>query len=392
MQNISVLGTTGSIGQSTLNLLAQHPEKFHLFAVSGHQRLSKLLEICQKFKPDYAAVPEESAAQFKQQLQDASLTTQVVAGTEGLSFIAQHTEVDQVVAAIVGSAGLVPTLAAVQAGKRVLLANKEALVMAGELVMRAVTANQATLLPIDSEHNAIFQCLPADYAQRSFSQQGIEKLILTASGGPFFGRSAADLQDITPAQAVAHPNWSMGQKISVDSATLMNKGLELIEACWLFNAQPEQVEVVIHPQSLIHSMVSYSDGSVLAQLGQPDMRTPIAYALAWPERLSAGVAPLDFLTSPNFTFSAPDNATFPCLNLARQAFSAGGTAPLILNAANEVAVAAFLAGKLKFLQIAEVIERCLDTSPIQPANELELLLSENVRIQHLAAQAIQQLH
>lgn len=392
MIRIAVLGATGSVGQSTLDVVARNAEQYEIFAVSGYQRLAELLQICKEFKPKLAAVPESAAVSFQQQLIDAGCQTEVLAGEAGLEQLASAAEVDLVVAAIVGAAGLVPTLAAVKAGKRILLANKEALVMSGALFMDAVEEHQATLLPIDSEHNAIFQCLPTDFAKRSFADQGIEKLLLTASGGPFRGWTKAALEAVTPAQAVAHPNWSMGRKISVDSATLMNKGLELIEACWLFNVQPQQIEVLIHPQSIIHSMVSYRDGSVLAQLGNPDMRTPIAHALAWPERISAGVDPLNLITSAALTFEQPDEIAFPCLQLARQAFEVGGTAPAVLNAANEVAVAAFLEQRICFTQIPEVINRVLDLSPIQAANDLELLLSEDQRTNQLAQQIIQKLH
>lgn len=392
MIRIAILGATGSIGHSTLDVIARNADQYEVFAVSGYQRLTELLEICKKFQPKLAAVPEKEAIKFQKQLLAAGCKTQVVAGKEGLQILASTPEVDLVVAAIVGAAGLLPTLAAVKAGKRILLANKEALVMSGALFMDAVKTHQAVLLPIDSEHNAIFQCLPADFAKRSFAEQGIEKLLLTASGGPFRGWSKEALQAVTPAQAVAHPNWSMGQKISVDSATLMNKGLELIEACWLFNVQPQQIEVVVHPQSIIHSMVSYRDGSVLAQLGNPDMRTPIAHALAWPKRIPAGVNPLNLITSAALTFEQPDEAAFPCLKLARQAFEAGGTAPALLNAANEVAVAAFLEDRIRFTEIPQVISQVLDLSSIHAANDLEFLLSEDQRANQLAVSIIQKLH
>lgn len=392
MKRVAVLGATGSVGQSTLDVIARNAELYEVFAVSGYQRLAELLQICKTFQPSLAAVPEAAAANFQKQLLAAGCKTEVVAGEPGLQLLASTPEVDLVVAAIVGAAGLVPTLAAVKAGKQILLANKEALVMSGALFMDAVKTHQATVLPIDSEHNAIFQCLPTNFAKRSFAEQGIEKFLLTASGGPFRGWSKAALEMVTPAQAVAHPNWSMGQKISVDSATLMNKGLELIEACWLFNVEPQQIDVVVHPQSIIHSMVSYRDGSVLAQLGNPDMRTPIAHALAWPERISAGVDPLNLITSAALSFEKPDEQAFPCLQLARQAFEAGGTAPAILNAANEVAVAAFLKDKIRFTQIADVISQVLNLSPIQAANDLEFLLSEDQRANQLTHKIIQKLH
>lgn len=389
---IAILGATGSVGQSTLDVIARNADQYEVFAVSGYQRLAELLQICKEFKPKLAAVPEAAAADFQKQLIEAGCPTQVVAGEEGLKLLASTPEVDLVVAAIVGAAGLVPTLAAVKAGKRILLANKEALVMSGALFMDAVEEYGATLLPIDSEHNAIFQCLPVNFAERSFADQGIEKLLLTASGGPFRGWSKQALETVTPAQAVAHPNWSMGRKISVDSASLMNKGLELIEACWLFDVQPKQIQVVVHPQSIIHSMVSYRDGSVLAQLGNPDMRTPIAHALAWPKRIGAGVDPLNLITSAALTFEQPDEIAFPCLQLARQAFESGGTAPAILNAANEVAVAAFLNEQIGFTQIPEVISQVLELTPIHTANDLEFLLSEDQRANQLAQQIIQKLH
>ena len=302
----------------------------------------------------------------------AGSVTTVLVGEAALAQVAA--EADTVMAAIVGAAGLLPTLAAVKAGRRVLLANKEALVMSGALFMRAVREHGATLLPIDSEHNAIFQCLPSHYAQ-GLSAAGVDKLLLTASGGPFREFSLEQLRTVTPAQAIKHPNWSMGQKISVDSATLMNKGLEFIEACWLFAARPDQIEVVVHPQSVIHSMVCYADGSVLAQMGQPDMRTPIAHALAWPERIESGVPRLDFARLSALSFSAPDLQRFPCLRLAQEAMAAGGTHPAILNAANEVAVAAFLAGKLDFLGIPRVIEQVLREIPVSDAEELATILA-----------------
>lgn len=392
MNRVALLGATGSIGQSTLDVIRRNNEQYEVFAVSGHQRLAELLSICQEFNPALACVPESAAMDFQQQLRTVGCSTEVLTGTRGLEQLATAGQVDVVVAAIVGAAGLLPTLAAVKAGKRILLANKEALVMSGALFMEAVQQHGATLLPIDSEHNAIFQCLPADFSRRSFAEQGIEKLLLTASGGPFRGWKPEQLLNVTPEQAVAHPNWSMGRKISVDSATLMNKGLELIEACWLFNVQPEAIQVVVHPQSIIHSMVSYRDGSVLAQLGNPDMRTPIAHALAWPERIHAGVSPLDLMSSANLTFEQPDETAFPCLNLAREAFRLGGTAPASLNAANEVAVEAFLERRIRFTQIAEVIKTVLNLSNLCPANDLELLLSEDQLARQLAQTVVAKFH
>ena len=384
MKRVCLLGATGSIGDSTLAVLRLNPERYQLFAVTGYQQTAKLLQICQEFQPAFAVVPQSAAKQFRQLLTEAGLKTQVLEGEQGLVSIAEHPEVDILVAAIVGAAGLLPTLAGVKQGKRVLLANKEALVMAGSLFMQAVEQYQATLLPVDSEHNAIFQCLPQHFEQSALANQGVEQLLLTASGGPFRGWKKEQLQQVTPAQAVAHPKWSMGQKISVDSATLMNKGLELIEACWLFDVQPDLVEVVVHPQSIVHSLVRFSDGSVLAQMGNPDMCTPLAHALAWPERITAGVEPLDLVQLGQLSFEAPDLDAFPCLNLARHAFISGGTAPAVLNAANEVAVAAFLTNQLGFNQIPELIDAVLQQQPQQQINELDILLSEDARARELA--------
>lgn len=388
MKRVALLGATGSIGESSLDVLLRHPDRYQIFGVSGHQRLDRLFDICLATRPEIAVVPDAAALAFEQRLRHAGLTTQVLAGEAGLMTLAQQAQVDCVIAAIVGAAGLLPTLAAVEQGKQVLLANKEALVMSGALFMDRAGRSGAQLLPLDSEHNAIFQCLPTHWKQAPLAEQGITQLLLTASGGPFRGKSRAQLQSVTPEQAIAHPNWSMGQKISVDSATLMNKGLELIEACWLFDLPQEQIDVVVHPQSIIHSMVRYADGSVLAQMGQPDMRTPIAHALAWPERIDSGVAALDFMQLNQLEFQAPDHQAFPCLNLARQAMSAGGTAPAILNAANEVAVEAFLARQIPFLAIAELVERTLAASSVQAANDLDFLLSEDRQARQRAQQLI----
>lgn len=355
MKKITLLGATGSIGMSTLEVIALHPDRFQVFALSAHRNIERLFEQCQRFKPRYAVVIQESAAeQFLARLKQVDLPTEVLVGVEALSLIAAHPETDYVMAAIVGAAGLKPTLAAAYAGKRVMLANKEALVMSGQLFMDAIKAGGAELLPIDSEHNAIFQCLPPQNRQ-----QGVHQLLLTASGGPFRTWSAERLESVTPQQAVAHPNWSMGQKISVDSATLMNKGLETIEACWLFDMPMANVEVVVHPQSTIHSMVTYCDGSVLAQLGNPDMRTPIAYALGYPERLSSGVKPLDFFQLARLDFERPDLERFPCLRLAAEAHNTGGYATIALNAANEEAVQAFLNYQIKFTDIPVLIEQVM---------------------------------
>lgn len=356
-QTITILGSSGSIGVSTLDVIARHPERYQVFALTGHSRVDILARQCQQFQPRYAVVGFEQAAIALRQQVPKSI--EVLWGEQALVDVAAASDVDTVMAAIVGAAGLIPTLAAAEKGKRVLLANKEALVMAGRLFMDAVARHGATLLPIDSEHNAIFQCLPPGY--RHSEVAGVDKILLSASGGPFRTTPREQLAKVTPDQACAHPNWAMGRKISVDSATMMNKGLEVIEACLLFNVGIERVDVVIHPQSIIHSLVSYVDGSVLAQLGNPDMRTPIAHALAWPERIPSGVAPLDLVQIGQLNFEAPDVERFPCLALARQAAQAGQDYPAALNAANEVAVAAFLAGDIAFPHIATVVARVLDS-------------------------------
>ncbi|MCG6658339.1 1-deoxy-D-xylulose-5-phosphate reductoisomerase [Halomonas campisalis] len=376
---MTVLGATGSIGTSTLDVIARHPERYRVHALTAHRSRDSLLALCRRHRPEVAVLAAEAdAAWLRDQLREAGLTTEVRAGREALVEVAEAAEVDVVMAAIVGAAGLLPTLAAVRAGKRILLANKEALVMSGALFMDAVLRHGATLLPIDSEHNAIYQCLPPEH-RGGLARHGVTQLLLTASGGPFRGWTLGDLAAVTPEQACAHPNWSMGRKISVDSATLMNKGLELIEACWLFDARPEQVQVVVHPQSVIHSMAAYSDGSVIAQLGNPDMRTPIAYGLAWPERIEAGVEALDLFAVARLDFEAPDETAFPCLRLAREAMAAGGTAPAVLNAANEVAVDAFLEGRLGFTGIGELVARVCEALPVEPADDLESILELDVR-------------
>jgi 1-deoxy-D-xylulose-5-phosphate reductoisomerase len=357
MQSITVLGSTGSIGVNTLDVIARHAGRHQVFALTANKRTDVLLEQCRQFLPRYAVLADAGLAnQFALDVRNAGLPVEVLSGVEGLEFVAAHTDVDTVMAAIVGFAGLSPTLAAVKAGKKILLANKEALVCAGHLFMQAVRESGAQLLPIDSEHNAIFQCLTYG---KSLSEAGVRRLLLTASGGPFRQLSLDEMCNVTPQQACAHPNWNMGRKISVDSATMMNKGLELIEACWLFDASPDQVEVIVHPQSIVHSLVEYIDGSMLAQLGNPDMRTPIAYGLAWPERIDAGVKTLDLIAAGRLDFLPPDEARFPSLRLAREAFLAGGSAPVVLNAANEVAVEAFLDGRLSFTGIAGVVEQVL---------------------------------
>ncbi|MBF8754657.1 1-deoxy-D-xylulose-5-phosphate reductoisomerase [Pseudomonas guariconensis] len=383
-QRITVLGATGSIGLSTLDVIARHPERYQVFALSGYSRLDELLALCVRHRPAYVVVPSaDAAARLRDGLAAAGCVTEVLEGEAGLCQVASASEVDAVMAAIVGAAGLRPTLAAVEAGKKVLLANKEALVMSGALFMDAVRRSGAVLLPIDSEHNAIFQCLPTDHA-RGLAQVGVRRILLTASGGPFRETPVAALADVTPEQACAHPNWSMGRKISVDSASMMNKGLELIEACWLFDAAPANVEVVVHPQSVIHSLVDYIDGSVLAQLGNPDMRTPIANALAWPERIDSGVAPLDLFAIARLDFQAPDETRFPCLRLARQAAEAGNSAPAVLNAANEVAVEAFLQRRIRFPEIAGMIEQVLDQEPVVALPTLEAVFAADQRARELS--------
>ncbi len=378
LRRVTVLGATGSIGTSTLDVLGRHPERYRVHALTAHRSREALLAQCRRHRPAVAVLDaEEDASWLRGQLAEAGLATEVRAGREALVEVAEAREVDTVMAAIVGAAGLLPTLAAVKAGKRVLLANKEALVMSGALFMDAVTRHGATLLPIDSEHNAIYQCLPVEH-RGGLRCHGVTQLLLTASGGPFRGWSRDALAPVTPDQACAHPNWSMGRKISVDSATLMNKGLELIEACWLFDARPDQIQVVVHPQSVIHSMAAYSDGSVIAQLGNPDMRTPIAYGLAWPERIDAGVEALDLFRVARLDFEPADEAAFPCLRLAREAMAAGGTAPAVLNAANEVAVEAFLAGRLGFTGIGDLVARVRDERLVAPAGDLETILEADV--------------
>ena len=372
--NLTILGSTGSIGVSTLDVVARHPGRFRVLALTAQRQDEALFEQCVRFAPRYAVLLDEAAAaRLAQKIAAAGLKIEVLCGIEALERVSSLPEVDAVMAAIVGAAGLRPALAAARAGKKILLANKEVLVMAGRIFMDAVRLHGATLLPIDSEHNAIFQALPHHYAG-DFAASGVSKILLTASGGPFRDTPLSELQNVTPEQACAHPNWVMGRKISVDSATMMNKGLEVIEAHWLFNAPPDAIQVVVHPQSVVHSLVQYMDGSVLAQLGNPDMRTPIAYALAYPERIAAGVAPLDLLKVATLNFEAPDFARFPCLALAYQALRAGGTASAVLNAANEVAVAAFLDQQISFLAIPRLIEEVLSALPVSAVNTLDDVL------------------
>ena len=379
MKQVTILGSTGSIGVSTLDVVARHPERFQVFALSAASRIAELAIQCRQFRPRFAAVPDPQLADsLRARLAALAVSTEVVSGEHALTMIASHADTHMVMAAIVGAAGLPSSLAAAKAGKIVLLANKEALVMAGSIFMDAVREHGGTLLPIDSEHNAIFQSLPANLAG-GLCRVGVRKIILTASGGPFRTRPIAELADVTPDQACAHPNWVMGRKISVDSATMMNKGLEVIEARWLFDASPEQIEVLIHPQSIVHSMVEYLDGSVLAQMGNPDMRTPIAYAMGYPERIAAGVSPLDLAGVGKLEFEALDLARFPCVRLAYEALRRGGTAPAVLNAANEMAVDAFLNGHLAFLDIPRVIEAVMAAASVTEAATLgDILLADAV--------------
>ncbi|MDP5034503.1 MAG: 1-deoxy-D-xylulose-5-phosphate reductoisomerase [Alishewanella sp.] len=394
MKQVVILGATGSIGCSTLSVLAEHPEQFQVLALTAATGVDKLLQQCLAVRPRFAAMQDSvAAAELATKLKVAGLSTEVLSGEAGLVALAGHPDADIVMAAIVGAAGLLPTLAAVEQGKTVLLANKEALVMTGELFMQKVAAHGATLLPIDSEHNAIFQCLPLAFQQNTqqatLQQFGISRLLLTGSGGPFLTRPLDTFGQITVAEAVAHPNWSMGQKISVDSATMMNKGLEFIEARWLFNCQAADIQVVIHPQSIIHSMVQYTDGSVLAQLGQPDMRTPIAHALAFPSRISSPVPPLDFFSLQSFTFEQADAARYPNLYLAMDACAAGQGATTALNAANEVAVAAFLAGKLSFNGIHQINASCLNRFLTYQAHALDDILALDTETRAYARQLLE---
>jgi 1-deoxy-D-xylulose-5-phosphate reductoisomerase len=386
VRNLTILGATGTIGVNTLDVVARHPDRFRIIALTGQNQIDRLAQQCRQFRPRYAVVlTQDKAGELRRRLD--GVQTEVLAGGEALEFVAALPEVDSVMAAIVGAAGLRPALAAARAGKRVLLANKETLVMAGRFFMDAVRVHGATLLPIDSEHNAVFQSLPAGYAGRP-ETHGVRRILLTASGGPFRTRALDALQDITPAEAVAHPNWVMGRKISVDSATMMNKGLEVIEARWLFDARPEQIEVVIHPQSIIHSMVEYLDGSVLAQLSNPDMRTPIAHSLAYPERVEAGVNWLDLAKIGTLTFEAPDLRRFPCLGLAYQALAAGGAATAVLNAANEEAVAAFLERRIPYLGIAATLEHTLHRLAGLPADSLDDLMAADAAARIVARELI----
>ena len=383
---LTILGSTGSIGVNTLDVVRRHPERYQVQALCANRQIDRLYEQCLIFKPRHAVVgTAEMAAQLAGRLQASGCATQVEYGPDALVRMASLPEVDAVMAAIVGAAGLAPTIAAARSGKRVLLANKEALVMAGPVFMRAVRENKAILLPVDSEHNAIFQSLPSG-CSGDLSRSGVSRILLTASGGPFRKTAINDLALVTPEQACAHPNWVMGRKISVDSASMMNKALEVIEAHWLFNAPAEKIEVVIHPESVIHSLVQYADGSVIAELGNPDMRTPIAQALAYPERIDSGVAPLDLFKVAALHFERPDNDRFPCLSLAYQVLGEGGSAPAILNAANEIAVAAFLERKITFTAIFSVVASTLDRLPVTALDSLEDVLEADRKAREIAGQ------
>ena len=399
---VTLLGATGSIGASTLDVIARHPERYQIYAITANTSVETMNDLCQQWQPQYAVMNDAAAAsRLSDRLSAGNINTRVLHGEAGLLQVVEEKSVDCVVAAIVGAAGLVPTLAAAAAGKRVLLANKEALVMSGKLFMDAARENNAVLMPVDSEHNAIFQCMPDNLSENHSSvkianqqtSSGIERILLTASGGPFRTWSSERLQDVTPEQAVSHPNWDMGKKISVDSATLMNKGLELIEAYWLFDIDVSNIDVVIHPQSVIHSMVTYNDGSVLAQLGNPDMRTPIAHALAWPERIASGVEPLNIIEVAKLDFEQPDMERFPCLRLCYDAIKLGGSATTVLNAANEVAVAAFLDEKIGFNDIPVLIEQTLNKANIiNDVSSLEGILKADAEARKITNECIAAIH
>lgn len=390
MQSITILGSTGSIGRSTLDVIGQHPDKYRVFALTGQSQLKLLAQQSVAFKAKYAVVTDEaSAKQLSQLIQDLKGQTEVLFGEQAFSDVASSSQVQIVMAAIVGAAGLLPTLSAVESSKKVLLANKESLVMAGSIFMRAVQQHTADLLPIDSEHNAIFQCLPSNTGENS--QNAVKKIILSASGGPFRNWTAEQMQSVTPEQACAHPNWSMGNKISVDSASMMNKGLECIEAKWLFDTDMKNIDVLIHPQSIVHSLVQYIDGSVLAQLGNPDMRTPIAHGLAWPQRISSSVADLDLAEIAQLTFEQPDLERFPCLKLAYQAAEAVGDAPAVLNAANEIAVDAFLNQRIGFTDIAKVVDQTLNTFDFFEPDSLAAVQESDARARRTAISMVKQL-
>lgn len=391
VNNVAVLGASGSIGRSTASVIAQNTEQYRLFAVAARRNVEGVFEQCRAYRPELAVLVEEDAAErLRERLAAEKLPTRVESGVPALEALASHPEVDSVMAGIVGAAGLAPTLAAARAGKRVMLANKESLVMTGPLFLSELVRSGGELVPVDSEHNALFQAMPGGYRAGS-RPAGVERLWLTCSGGPFRGRSIEDVANVTPDQACAHPRWKMGRKISVDSATLMNKGLEIIEASYLYGMPSETIRVVVHPQSMIHSLVEYVDGSFVAQLGQPDMRTPIACALAWPERVAAGTEALDLTALADLTFEAPDEGTFPCLRLAREALVAAGTTPAVLNAANEVAVAAFLEERLPFGRIAAVVEETLNAAETPPMDSLETVLAVDAAARERAREAVERL-
>ncbi len=388
MIGVTILGSTGSIGKSTLEVLRMHPERFQVVALTANGNAKELMQQCSEFFPKYAVLSDEQAsASIKDEFTKRCPDTELLTGAEALEAVAQLPDVQYVMAAIVGAAGLLPTLAAAKSGKRILLANKEALVVSGRLLLKEAQRSNAQILPIDSEHNAVFQCMPADYV-RGLHDIGVRRILLTASGGPFRNTPLEDLANVTPKQACAHPNWDMGRKISVDSATMMNKGLELIEACLLFNASPDEVQVVLHPQSVIHSLVEYCDGSTLAQLGNPDMRTPIAHALAWPDRMESGVAGLDLFSVARLDFEPPDEGRFPCLGLAYRAAKEGGSSPAVLNAANEVSVEAFLDSRIAFTAIPQVIESVMNHVEVQEVFELEQILEIDRRARSIAKELI----
>ncbi|MBI4005089.1 MAG: 1-deoxy-D-xylulose-5-phosphate reductoisomerase [Gammaproteobacteria bacterium] len=389
MIGVTILGATGSIGVNTLDVISQHRDRFSVVALTANRNVESLAKQCLDWSPRYAVMADESCAGQLQKILHGK-STEVLAGPEGLQHVAEIEETDYVMAAIVGAAGLLPTLAAAKSGKRILLANKESLVMSGQIFIDAVREHQAELLPIDSEHNAIFQCMPSAF-NNGLKESGVNRILLTASGGPFRTTPLNELHRVTPDQACAHPNWVMGRKISVDSATMMNKGLEIIEACWLFNTTPDHIQVVLHPQSVIHSMVEYIDGSVLGQLSNPDMRTPIAYALAWPERIQSGVDCLNLFDIAQLDFEPPDLERFPCLRLAREAMQLGGTATAILNAANEIAVEEFLNRNIRFTSIAEVVETTLAHVPSHTAATLEIILADDIAAREYARYMVQEL-
>jgi len=387
-KGIAVLGATGTIGVNTLDVLKRYPDKYRVVALTANSQVERLFEQCQQFNPVYAVmVNDDAAGQLEAKIKHIGLDTKVLNGKAALDEVVALPEVDMVMAAIVGAAGLSSSLAAARAGKRILLANKESLVMSGKLFMDEVHKHHAELLPIDSEHNAIFQCMPTNYEQ-GLDKVGVKKILLTGSGGPFRELPLDQLASVTPEQAIAHPNWEMGKKISVDSATMMNKGLELIEACWLFDTDMSKVEIVLHPQSIIHSMVEYLDGSILAQMGQPDMRTPIAHALAWPARIESGVDSLDLMSMAKLEFCEPELQRYPCLELAKQALQTGGTASCVLNAANEIAVQSFLDRKLNFTGIAQTVEYTLENMTINPVNSIDQLVNEDKHARFIAQEFI----